>query len=1167
MGGSGYLEQLRGKQQEGWLSRQIHQFRGYARLDRVNKLLNEGKLSEARQELEKYLEIAPEDFEARYNYLVILYKLKDYQQAIEQADLILQRHPQFIPAFLYRGLSQQALGHVEKALESFQAAASQGQITPEDRRFALNMAADLAIRQKNYDLALKELEQLKSEADFSLSYRQGLALEGAGRLPEAEQMYRQALNQAGNAPDRLRADLALGELARKRQDWSAASQAFQAASQLEPNNPAVWRALAQTAYNQKDYAASVEYIKRALALKSTPQDREFYVNILGLLQDNRKATSELNGMLAEARTNEEKFRIYTTLGYAYNRWGKSAEAAQAFQAASQLEPNRPEVWRALAQIAYGQKNYAASVENIKRALAIESTPQDREFLINALGLLTNYPEVTKQLNDLLAENPTQEEKVRIYTTLGHAYNRLGKPVEAARAFQEANKLQKTLPTMQSLAQAEERAGRSSQAIAAYQEILKQRPSPQIHLKLGILFEQAGNTEATISHLKQATAGDRSLQLTAYKHLGLIYYRLGQFAEAQQSLEQALALQPNNPELNQALAETALKLGAPERALTYRKKATELTSHPEAAGRSWQDLGLMAMNLGHYQEAAGYFNKAMAAGQDSWEIRQNLGIIYFKSGKLSEAMTQFGLALKARRAPQTLVYLGMTYQKMNKPGLAVPYLEEAKGPRERLTPTERREALDTLGYLYADEKEYAQAAKAWSQSLALQRDPLIVLNLAKMQRRQGQYGEALTNLESIDPAELPPASQAERLDEMAACYKETGQSPKALEVLEMANQLKSTPARDYQIGLTYKEAGKLQEAIPYLQKAVSQDPQNNEYKVTLGYAYLGQKNFLQAARLFEEVLKSDPNYPKLYGDLGYAYMHAAKNDQAVEWFKKAIDKQLLEPESSAKESEESRQEVYRYRQEVTKMSKEFDFTAYLSYQTAKPSQSVAPGLLGGGAVPSQGGVELAYKPPVIGFRDERIFQVFTRVLWNIVPGSMRFNEDSFQGGVGMRYKPLQSQNLYLSGERLFKMGDKALNTWLLHLLYSWDYGYDLKPGKAQWNYTFLYGDAAYFTKDPGIWAYYGEIREGWTFNFNDKFLLTPHLVADVRYQDPHSVNSSYLEGGVGISLKYLFMQSRYEIHRASFEILAYYKHGNFLNRTFRVSGDKYDGFFTTAIVHF
>ena len=73
--------------------------------------------------------------------------------------------------------------------------------------------------------------------------------------------------------------------------------------------------------------------------------------------------------------------------------------------------------------------------------------------------------------------------------------------------------------------------------------------------------------------------------------------------------------------------------------------------------------------------------------------------------------------------------------------------------------------------------------------------------------------------------------------------------------------------------------------------------------------------------------------------------------------------------------------------------------------------------------------------------------------------------------------------------------------------------------------------------------------------------------DVRYQDPLIINSSYLEVGAGASVKFLFLETRYEVHRANFEILAYYKHGNFLTRAFNVSGDKYDGLFLTGIFHF
>ena len=668
--------------------------------------------------------------------------------------------------------------------------------------------------------------------------------------------------------------------------------------------------------------------------------------------------------------------------------------------------------------------------------------------------------------------------------------------------------------------------------------------------------------------RAAKGGSGNMQFEALKTLGSLYDRLGRYAEAQRSLKRALALRPGDLDLYQSLAEIALKLKEPEQALQYQKKAIELSRVSGKLGRNWENLGLIALRLERYQEAADYLKKALAAGQDSWDLRQNLGITLFNLKKWPEALQQFRSALRIRQAPQTKIYLGLTYQQLRKPGLAIYFLEQSLTPKNALTSAQRREALDSLGYLFAEEKRYAQAARAWAQAQAIEADPVTSLNLAKMQRHLGQFVEALATLDGIKPAELPSDLQVQRLDEIASNLEEQNEPAKALEALTQANQLKQTPNRDYRIGLIYQKEKKLQEAIPYLEKATTAEPDNNHFNVALGYAYMQEKNYPETVRLFEGVIQRDPDYLKLYPDLAYSNMHLVNNDQAVDWFKRAIDNQPLYPVSTPAEAEKLREEIYKYRKEVSKITNRYDFTAYLSYTTTKAGQSVAPGgVLGGGALPSQGGVEFAYQPPVIGFRDERIFQAFVRVLWNIKPTSLRFDEDSFQGGVGLRYKPLKTQNLFLWGERLFKLGNNALDTWLLRMLYSWNYGYDLKPGKPWWDYTYVYGDAAYFTNAPGTWAYYAEFRQGVTFNFNDKFLLTPHLVIDARYQDPLNLNSSYLEEGVGVSLKFLFLETRYEIHRASFEILAYYKHGNFLERQFKVSGDKYDGFFLTGIFHF
>jgi tetratricopeptide (TPR) repeat protein len=128
-------------------------------------------------------------------------------------------------------------------------------------------------------------------------------------------------------------------------------------------------------------------------------------------------------------------------------------------------------------------------------------------------------------------------------------------------------------------------------------------------------------------------------LSPCKELGLLYYRLEHFADAQRSLERALALQPHDPELYQALAENVLKLKASDQGLAYQKKALEF-SRPEAVARRQEKLGVMALQLGRAQEVADYFQPAQAAGRDRWEMNSRALSTRMRSGSPYWATARF-----------------------------------------------------------------------------------------------------------------------------------------------------------------------------------------------------------------------------------------------------------------------------------------------------------------------------------------------------------------------------------------------------------------------------------------------------------------------------------------------------------------------------------------------
>lgn len=1068
-GESGYLQQLQVNREESWLGGEVRKFRGFPHLDQANRLIGAGRYPEAREELQKYLAIDPADLKGRYTYLLVLFKLGDYAETVSQADRILKESPTFVPGYLYRGLACQALGRLDEAWADFQKAADLPDIQGEDRLFAMQMMVDLAIRRRQYREAQETIDRLMGlRKDFSLFFRLGLVQEGLGRLSEAAQAYRQALEATASPKDRLKALLALGEVAKKKQDWEVARTALLAALELDPENPGILRSLAEIDYSRKNYTESAKWMRQLSELNPSLKDREFLVNVLEAQKDYRAMTEELLRLLAQAKEPPERYRLYLTLGQAYSQSGD--------------------------------------------------------------------------------------------------YDR------AVQAFQEAVKLKSEVSSLQALANALEKAGRTREAIRQYQELLKLSPEARYHLELGLLLEKSGDHETALSHLNLAVIGnlDPALKGTAYKQIGLIYYSLGNFGEARRNLEKALAFRPRDPSLYQSLAETASKLNAIKQALAYQQKALEILGETRAPGEALASLGFLYLRNGDYRQAAAVFLKALATGEDDWLLHQNLGIALFKLQKWAEAQEQFRISLRYHHAPQSLIYLGLIYQEQGKPGLAIAYLSRALREENRLEKSEKKDLYNGLGYLYAEENQYSRAAKMWGKSLDLEYDPVIALHLGEMQQRLGRLVEARETLDKINPDSLTAPLRAEYLEAQAEIWRREGQPDKALESLQQANATESTADRSYRQGLIYKDLNKVPEAVRSFEEATARDPENNQYNTALGYAYLASKNYRQAARLFEGVLQRDPDYLALYKDLGYIYLKDCQNDRAVTWFKRAIDNEPFYLSRTPQEAEELQRELYRLRKEITKANTFLETTSYLSYQSVKRGQIAspgAPGVVGGGAVPSQGGVEFAYQPPELGFRDERIFQVFGRVLWNVVPQSLRFDEDSFQGGFGLRYKPLKTQNLWLQGERLVRFGENAIDSWLLRLLYSWDYGYDLKFGEKRWDYTYFYGDTAYFTRSPGTWAYYFEGRQGITFNIRDRFLITPHVEADLRYQDPLTSAGSYLEGGVGLSLRYLFYQPKYEIHRGSFEVLAYYKWGDFLNRGFSFKGTPYNGFFITGMFRF
>jgi hypothetical protein len=168
-------------------------------------------------------------------------------------------------------------------------------------------------------------------------------------------------------------------------------------------------------------------------------------------------------------------------------------------------------------------------------------------------------------------------------------------------------------------------------------------------------------------------------------------------------------------------------------------------------------------------------------------------------------------------------------------------------------------------------------------------------------------------------------------------------------------------------------------------------------------------------------------------------------------------------------------------------------------------------------------------------------------------------DSFQGGIGVRWKPLTTQNLVLSISRTF--GPEVDDDWLAQIGYSWDYGTDLRVDVPSWWTTRLYAEVGrYLENDINYGIASAMFGRSYVVSADGRSVLFPHLFAGIEYtsNDPVAKTSSGI--GPGVSLRRWFREDVYNAPRSYFDLTLQYRA--------RLSGDdRMKGLFLNGLLSY
>jgi tetratricopeptide (TPR) repeat protein len=277
------------------------------------------------------------------------------------------------------------------------------------------------------------------------------------------------------------------------------------------------------------------------------------------------------------------------------------------------------------------------------------------------------------------------------------------------------------------------------------------------------------------------------------------------------------------------------------------------------------------------------------------------------------------------------------------------------------------------------------------------------------------------------------------------------------------------------------------------------------------------------------------------DAGYAAKRSVDNADAIADFKAAIDA------NAEGKLPLSQQSLFETRREVAELERTWGAFASLTYGAVgvMPSSSLTPPPVGRIL---QAGTEVYWRPPLIGYRDGRIFEVFVRSFETLTDATgAPTGAPTWQGAAGMRVKPFSDFNLVLEGARVFPIGTNARQDWLARVAFSHGDGTDLRYDATNWTMWQIYAEYdRYFQTVENVVAY--EARLGRSFRIDaisDRLVATPFLALGGSY-DSLFATPSALGAGPGISVRWWFRDDKYTAPMSFIDLNVQYR--------FKLAGD-------------
>ena len=252
--------------------------------------------------------------------------------------------------------------------------------------------------------------------------------------------------------------------------------------------------------------------------------------------------------------------------------------------------------------------------------------------------------------------------------------------------------------------------------------------------LGVVLGATGRKSQAEQAMQKAVALSPQ-DANTHNNLGVILQELGRLDEAEASFLQAIALKPVLAESHNNLGVTLKELGRLDEALASYNQAIALK--PDYA-EAHNNLGVTLADLGRFDEALASYNQAIALMPDYAEAHFSLGITLKELGRLNEALASYNQAIASKPDyAEAHNNLGVTLKELGRLDEALASYNQAI----ELKP-DYPEAHFSLGNTLKELGRLDEALASYNQTIALKPD---------YAEPHNNLGVALTDLGRLDEA--------------------------------------------------------------------------------------------------------------------------------------------------------------------------------------------------------------------------------------------------------------------------------------------------------------------------------------------------------------------------------------------------------------------------------